>query len=646
MRAFPNPWSRRLRGRPLRLAGAAASLALAAAVIPAAAASAGDPPPECTGTPMQVTADCVDPLYANPVIDAETDETTPVAHHRVSGHFEGTDIQFNIYLPPADEWGGRFFQWTYPTAFTATENTAVASDRAIGFAIASGGYAVQAGSPYPVDSLGYRHDAAAAKFAAQFAAAYYGTDQHIYGYLYGGSGGSYQTIGAAENVSGAWDGFLPYIIGTPMSTPYNFFIRSFADLVLADKADQIKAAVSPGGSGDPYAGLDPAETAMLRELTAFGIPLQAWENPDYVLGHAPYFPDGLLGFGPIIKMVDSGYVDAFWNSPGYLGSEDSPLGDVVRSALADAGHAPADCTGGGAAPSACWDIALPVYYRYQLPPASAGYVGFDQFRAADGTALYPQRPLVWGPLVIGGTSGNASYDGSINGKMIIVDNLYDSDALATPADWYAQKVEASLGAQAYANTVRVYYTDHADHQEAEVSGERATYLVTFWGQLEQGLRDLAAWVEDGVEPPASTQYSITDGQVVVPADAHARLGLQPTVDLTVRRSDTVTIKVGQQAVFHARVEAAPGTGTVAATAWDYEGDGIYVEQAVKHPRATLQVQSKHRFTKPGVYYVALRVTVQRDGVDGPYAKVENLDRVRVVVTGGHADEHCGGPRPC
>ena len=210
--------------------------------------------------------DCVDPLYAKPVIDSEQDLTTPVVHHRVSGHFEGTDIRFNIYLPPANQWKGRFFQYTYPTAFTPEEDTSVADDRAIGFSLASGGYAVQAGNAG--NSVGYRHTAAAAKFAETVAADYYHSgNRKIYGYLYGPSGGSFQTTGAAENTSGVWEGFVPTVQGVPMSGPYTFFIRAMARLVLEDKAEQIADAVRPGGSGKPYAGLDQVERTMLRELT-------------------------------------------------------------------------------------------------------------------------------------------------------------------------------------------------------------------------------------------------------------------------------------------------------------------------------------------------------------------------------------------
>ena len=201
---------------------------------------------------MEVTADCIDALYAQPVIDAETDETSPVAHRRVSGHFEGTNIQFNIYLHAEQDkaqWDGRFFQYTYPTTFAAGQSTARASDRAIGFALASGGYAVQAGNGSV--SLGYRHAAAAAKFAETVAAAYYGSDREIFGYLYGPSGGSFQTVGAAENTDGVWQGFVPMVQAVPTPNSYNFNGRSAAELILGDKAAAIRDALAARGQRQP-----------------------------------------------------------------------------------------------------------------------------------------------------------------------------------------------------------------------------------------------------------------------------------------------------------------------------------------------------------------------------------------------------------
>ena len=177
---------------------------------------------------MLVTADCVDPTYNQPVIDSATDLTTPVPLHKVSGHFDDsanhdTGTRFNIYLPPKGQWGGRFFQNVYPTQ---DEN---ASDDNVSFGAASGAYTVQT---FTNGSFGYRVDAAAAKFSKTVAASYYGSSERIYGYIWGGSGGSYQTISAAENTTGVWDGAVPFINGVPTSIPNNFFVRAFARFVL------------------------------------------------------------------------------------------------------------------------------------------------------------------------------------------------------------------------------------------------------------------------------------------------------------------------------------------------------------------------------------------------------------------------------
>jgi hypothetical protein len=419
-----NP-SKRALVRGLGTAATTVALTVGTVALPSPAAFAA--PPECTATqpggPVQVTPDCVDPLYALPVIDNEQDLTTPVVHRRVSGHFEGTRVKFNVYLPPANRWKGRFFQYTYPL----TDQNA--TDRVIAFGAASGGYTVQASG-----TSGYRHAAAAAKFAETVAADYYDSGpRRIYGYLYGPSGGSFQTVGAIENTSGVWQGAVPIVLGVPTSIPANFFIRAHARMVLADVADQIADAVRPGGSGNPYAGLTPVQAATLREVTSLGVPLKAWEDPDYVLGLSA--PDGLLGFGGVIRQIDPSYVTDFWTMPGYLGTEQSALGDIVRAALAEIGDTPDNR----------WTIALPSYYRHQVPPADQGFTAFDVLRGRDGQPLYPQRPLLIGPLISASVTGGGTFTGKINGKVIVVDNLVDPDAFPWHADWYANQVRSELG---------------------------------------------------------------------------------------------------------------------------------------------------------------------------------------------------------
>lgn len=136
---------------------------------------------------------------------------------------------------------------------------------------------------------------------------------------------------------------------------------------------------------------------------------------------------------------------------------------------------------------------------------------------------------------------------------------------------------------------RLYYIDNADHGsevgtalEGQIvdPGRLPTHIVRYRPVLEQLLRDLSAWVERGVKPPASTPYEVIDGLPVVPANAGIRKGVQPVVDLTVNGGKRAEVKVG----------------------------------------------------KPGTYFPVLHATSQREGdPDTPWARIENLDRVRVVV---------------
>lgn len=609
------------------MAATVATLALIGTALAGPAAVAAEPT-QCAADAAgawQVTPDCIDPLYTQPVIDSETDETAPVPHHRVSGHFEGTNIQFNIYLHPAadkDKWAGRFFQYTYPTTFTPGTNTSWASDRAIEFGLASGGYTVQAGNDFL--SLGYRHDAAAAKFAKQVAADWYGSDREISGYLYGPSGGSYQVIGAAENVQGVWQGFVPTVQAVPAPSSYNFNGRSAAELILADKADAIRDALLPGGNGDPYATLDDAEKAMLTELHRLGIPWQGWENPNYLLGYEPaYFGTGLDSDDPLA--YDPTYVDDFWNAAGYLGTEESPLGARVRAELVEMG----DTIGHR------WNIAKRFAYRYQLPAANQGWVSLDQFRNPDGTPIYPQR-TVGQPPQSGAVSGNTAFDGSVNGKVIVLDNLYDVDALPLHADWYRKRVEQSLGAAA-ADTYRLYYNDRADHQEGDVVGERAASLVPYYDMIEQALRDVASWAEDGTPAPPSTQYEIRNAQVIVGSDADTRGGIQPTVALSINGAEHADVETGQAVKLDFTANAPDGLGKIVKASFDYLGTGTFEEVPLAEIANEVSTSTTHTYTTAGIVYAGVKIAADREGeVGDTFAQVPNLDRVRVDVHEGAA----------
>lgn len=280
-------------------------------------------------------------------------------------------------------------------------------------------------------------------------------------------------------------------------------------------------------------------------------------------------------------------------------------------------------------------LAAQTYHRHQVPGKE--YTVWDQFRAADGSPLYPQRPMLLGPLFTQFASGVVPC-GKFKGKMIVVASLWDREAFPWQADWYRARVVEHLGDSAD-DQFRLWYTDHALHSDITAQ-EDPTRTVSYLGALQQALRDLSAWVEQGVEPPATTAYQIMDGQVVVPPTAAERKGIQPVVTLQANGGERAEVAVGESVAFSAVIEVPPGTGTVVGAAWDFEGKGNFPvverfdETSAVHSRLTLKIV--HAFSTPGTYFPTLRATAQRQGdFKTPFACINNLDQVRVVV---HQDD--------
>ncbi|MET1754963.1 PKD domain-containing protein [Novosphingobium sp. RD2P27] len=273
-------------------------------------------------------------------------------------------------------------------------------------------------------------------------------------------------------------------------------------------------------------------------------------------------------------------------------------------------------------------LAMESYHRHQVPGPE--FKVWDQFRSADGTPIYPQRPMLLGPIFVKSTSGSLQ-TGKFEGKMIVAASLLDREAMPWQADWYRKQVQKNLGSGA-TDSFRLWYTDHALHGD-EPTVEAANRIVSYVPVLQEALRDVALWAEKGIAPPASTVYSIEDGQVRVPADAAERKGIQPVVALTVDGGKSIEVKAGQTVTFNGSIAVPPGAGYVTSAKWDFTGDGSFSE-ATKLPAKARQatVSATHRFDKPGTVYVALRATAQREGESGnPYRQIPNLDRVRVIV---------------
>jgi hypothetical protein len=286
-------------------------------------------------------------------------------------------------------------------------------------------------------------------------------------------------------------------------------------------------------------------------------------------------------------------------------------------------------------------LATQTFHRHQMPPPE--FYVWRQFVGSDRKPLYPQRPLLPNMAAVG--PGFASQSGRFACKMIVLECLMDEAAYPWQADWYRTKVIEHLGAR-HDDNYRLWFVDHAMHISPgsyEAIGEGGAInhgyspvearIISYAGILQQALRDVAAWAERGIAPPQSTSYRVDDGQIVVPSRVADRKGPQPTVDVTANGAARADVKAGEAVSFTGVIEAAPGTGSVVAAEWDFDGSGAYSDKEHVAPATQVKVTRSHAFTKPGTYFPALRAVVQRDAAAGTrYARAQNLGRVRVVVT--------------
>ncbi len=643
--------------------------------------------------PLFVTEDEIDPFFAEPFADIDEERSDRVPHRYVSGGFKGTKARFSFYFPPEEQYQGRFFHNTYPMATSSDigpfpiEFEVAMGD--LGFTLDSGAYYVQTNNggvfrdPTADPAIAaYRTNAAAAKYSREVARKVYGRDHRPFGYLFGGSGGAYQTVGAAENSEGIWDGFVPFVPGCDNAIPSMFTVRMHAlrELRRRDRFPGIADAMEPGGGGDPYAGLNTAEAAALREVSLMGHPLKGWYN------HATMDSGYFSNISGMIPAIDPGYADDFWSKPGYLGGDPSAaihkdrvqfdttvtaidLGHPVRIDLAalpafDANNAHLVVTGGASAGASLpiahvraghvelvahldpevlgkiapgdavridnsWALALETYHRHQLPP-SESYYGWNQFRDAAGKPIYPQRQVLVGPFGTINAAGSMMA-GRHSGKMLMLAVGLDIDAYCWQADWYRSQVKAARG-EACAENYALYFTENSHHENPMTEIQR-THAVSYGGALQQTLRDLAAWVEQGVRP-LEVSYKIVDTQLVLPASAGERKGIQPVIALTANGGARAEVKAGEAVKLAASIEMPPGAGKVVSAEWDFEDRGDFpVPADVGAAAETVSLTASHSYAAPGTYFAVLRVAGQRQGnAETPYGRVQNIARVRVVVS--------------
>jgi hypothetical protein len=277
-------------------------------------------------------------------------------------------------------------------------------------------------------------------------------------------------------------------------------------------------------------------------------------------------------------------------------------------------------------------LAVQTYHRHQDPGDQ--YPVWNQFRDENGKPVFPQRPMLLGPLFTMNAAGSLP-TGKFTGKMILLGSLLDREAFPWQCDWYRARVEEHLGDRAD-DHFRLWYTEHALHGDQAGQLEDPTRVVSYLGVLHQALRDLSAWVEKGIEPPASTTYQIIDGQVVIPPSAAGRKGIQPVVRLAANGGEIAVVAVGEPVEFEGTIQLPPQTGKVAYAEFDLDGSGSFTKNVELEPGTdadpAVRVKLVHHFERPGTYFVVLRAAANRSGdPKDAFVLIRNLARVRVIV---------------
>lgn len=421
---------------------------------------AGEPcePDDVAG--IRVTAECTDPELGAAFVDVDEmrqvddPETGETQRYRyVHGGFEDSPVLFAVHFP--ERYAGRIHQSTYPTVGDERVR-----DATIVQGIRNGAAIVSSNNGGGVTSSpalgGVRANAAAAKLAKHLVPQVYGAGASARTYIYGVSGGAYQTIGALESTDGVWDGGVPIVPGTSNAIPSFMTVQLLGRRELADELPAIVDALEPGGSGDPFATLDDYERAILDEVTRLGFPLDGWWQYESLTGGA----FGLVQLA--VRGIDPSYSDDFWTVEGYEGADSDariqqdrirfettveavddstvtvaelPDGDLFRadlvvldgdgegesstiSSVSDrrlsfTGRAPSVAPGTRIRIDNSWYLALHFYHRHQVPDADQ--YAWDVLRDADGEPLYPQRPQLVGPTIadIFGSLQSGDYSGKI-----------------------------------------------------------------------------------------------------------------------------------------------------------------------------------------------------------------------------------------
>ncbi|MCU1344482.1 MAG: hypothetical protein JWL70_748, partial [Acidimicrobiia bacterium] len=285
-----------------------------------------------------------DDFFGAPYVDIDEWRDEPTPHRHVHGGFDGTDTRFTFYYPSPERYQGRLFQ-PLEGANAGHENVQAGplgvQRGSIEMSFRMGGYMVESNMGHIGDVMdpkagpdptiyGWRAAAESTRFSKYVAAQVLGSAPH-HAYVYGGSGGARRSPLCLAYAPDVWDGAMPYM-GDAMDgdhgdfellrngTP-NFSSMFNVQRVLGDKIYDVIDAMWPGGSGDPFAGLNTHEREELANLYRIGYP----RGDEFMIAQ----PMGQIwlwsSMAERLQREYPEYWDNFWTKPGHVGFDQPQL---------------------------------------------------------------------------------------------------------------------------------------------------------------------------------------------------------------------------------------------------------------------------------------------------------------------------------
>jgi hypothetical protein len=231
------------------------------------------------------------------------------------------------------------------------------------------------------------------------------------------------------------------------------------------------------------------------------------------------------------------------------------------------------------------------------------------------------------------------YSGQYNEKLIWVHHTHDSSLWPPQGIIYRDAVRGAQGEAGARERFRLRWIENAEHGPAIMMPSQPnrashTWLIDYMPFIEQSIKDLIDWVEQGIEP-AETVFDFRDNRVVLSRDATERQGIQATIAVSANDAIRAEVAVGEPVTLELRATVPPGAGTIVEAEWDFDGHGSF---PFKHPEvdgtaASVTLTTTHTFDHPGEYFVTGRVHSHREGdITSTSRRIANVAQARVVVS--------------